>query len=84
MVLKVSVSQDLEHEYSYWEARDVRAFKPGPWMQDLVKISAQREQRFSRRLHKSSEDRVREAGANIELPRRELTDNGAITYGVRP
>jgi hypothetical protein len=33
MVLKVSVSQDLEHEYSYWEARDVRAFKPGPWMQ---------------------------------------------------
>lgn len=68
IVLKVSASLNLEHEYSNWEADDVMAFKPGPWMQDLLKISAEIEQRHSRRLQKFNEDRIREAGANIELP----------------
>jgi len=66
LVLKVGLIDEIS-EFSWFRPFDVRAFKPGPWMQDLLSISAQIETRNDEVLKRYSDDDVREAARNIDL-----------------
>lgn len=66
LVLKVGLIDEIS-EFSRWRPFDVRAFKPGPWMQDLLSISAQIESRTNQDFNRHSDDDVREAARNIDL-----------------
>ena len=66
LVLKVGLIDEISG-FSQWRAFAVRAFKPGPWMQDLLSISAQIETRTDEKLQRYSDDDVREAARNIDL-----------------
>lgn len=66
LVLKVGLIDEIS-EFSQWRAFAVRAFKPGPWMQDLLSISAQIETRTDEKLQRYSDDDVRKAARNIDL-----------------
>ncbi|WP_027836085.1 hypothetical protein [Maritalea myrionectae] len=67
LALKLSMVEDYSNEYSRWEFSDVMAFHSGKWMTALLKISSQIEQRQQEGVDKFSDDRVKEAGANINL-----------------
>lgn len=66
LVLKVGLIDEIS-EYSRFRPFDVRAFKPGPWMQDLLSIAAQIETRDDEAVKRYSDDDVREAARNIDL-----------------
>lgn len=66
LVLKVGLIDEIS-EFSRWRPFDVRAFRSGPWMQDLLSISAQIETRTDEEFQRHSDDDVREAARNIDL-----------------
>jgi len=66
LVLKVALIDEVS-EFSCWRPFDVRAFRPGPWMQDLIEISAQIETRTDAKHKSWLNENVREAARNIDL-----------------
>lgn len=67
LVLSMDVSQEMG-EFSHWRSGLVKALYPGNWMQELLDISAQIEIRNRERLNGVYNQKIREAGAKIDIP----------------
>jgi hypothetical protein len=66
-VAKFKIMEDVLKEYSEWEFSDVRALKVGPWMQDVLDMSAQIEASRRLRMDEFQNERAREAALDIDL-----------------
>jgi hypothetical protein len=66
-VAKLSVSKDLMNEYAQWEFVEVRGFRVGTWMQEVLDMAAQIEGSQERLMNKFIDDRAREAADEIDL-----------------
>jgi hypothetical protein len=66
-VAKFDIVKDSSREYPNWEFRDVRGLRVGPWMQDVLDITAQIDSRRSRRWQKVLDDGQKEDAKNIDL-----------------
>ncbi|MBY5439330.1 hypothetical protein [Rhizobium leguminosarum] len=54
-------------EYAEWEFVDVKGFRIGSWMQDVLDIAAQIETHRQRSVNKFIDDRASKAADEIDL-----------------
>ncbi len=66
-VAKFDVSKDLMKEHAQWQFVDVKAFRIGTWMQDILDIAAQIAASNQRQMNRFVDDRVRQAANEIDL-----------------
>ncbi|TAX63347.1 hypothetical protein ELI00_37535 [Rhizobium ruizarguesonis] len=66
-VAKFDVTKDLMKDYSEWQFSDVKGFKVGDWMQDVLDMAAQIETHRQRSVNQFVDDRARKAADEIDL-----------------
>ncbi|TBB97195.1 hypothetical protein ELH39_08035 [Rhizobium ruizarguesonis] len=66
-VAKFDVTKELMKEYAEWEFVDVKGFRIGPWMQDVLDMAAQIETHRQRSVNQFIDDRARKAANEIDL-----------------
>ncbi|MBB3919608.1 hypothetical protein [Rhizobium fabae] len=54
-------------DYSEWQFSDVKGFRAGDWMQDVLDMAAQIETHRQRSMNQFVDDRARKAADEIDL-----------------